>query len=346
MSESVAIALDVSVKVAGLAAVAALLTARARPAAAAHAHRVWCLVLLSPLALLAGAAVITPAVIVLPDARLVAAAGGSALAGPAFGWLGRLPINPVVVAGLAYVVVAAALLLRLGAALLAVRRLVRDAVDVTPETDRDARAAVAAGTRLRAGALRVPVTVGVIAPVILLPADWRSLSAAEQAAVLRHESSHIRRGDYGWGVAAAAICALFWFHPAVWLAASRRRWFAELASDHTAARTLGVAAYASALASMAERWRTEGAIRYAVTVGAHSAVIRRLRLLADGPRPVRIGATTLALGLVSAGLLAAPSVRVALQPPPQPLSVLETKPHAPDHNQHRQRHSALHGSQH
>jgi beta-lactamase regulating signal transducer with metallopeptidase domain len=136
--------------------------------------------------------------------------------------------------------------------------------------------------RLRESSLRVPVTAGVLAPVILLPAGWRDLSAREIVAILRHEGAHVGRGDYAWGVLAAFVCACFWFHPVVWVAAERLRWFAEVASDDEAAAAVGAHAYAAELIGLAERWSREPRVRYAVMVGAGSALARRVHLLLDG----------------------------------------------------------------
>lgn len=63
----------------------------------------------------------------------------------------------------------------------------------------------------------VPVVVGVLKPVILLPAAMMSgLSSQELAAVLAHELAHVKRFDHALIVAQRFLEALLFFHPAVW----------------------------------------------------------------------------------------------------------------------------------
>lgn len=63
----------------------------------------------------------------------------------------------------------------------------------------------------------VPVVVGVLKPVILLPAAMMSgLSSQELAAVLAHELAHVKRFDHVLIVVQRFLEALLFFHPAVW----------------------------------------------------------------------------------------------------------------------------------
>ncbi len=63
----------------------------------------------------------------------------------------------------------------------------------------------------------VPVVVGVVKPVILLPATMMSgLSSRELAAVLAHELAHVKRFDHVLIVIQRFLEALLFFHPAVW----------------------------------------------------------------------------------------------------------------------------------
>jgi beta-lactamase regulating signal transducer with metallopeptidase domain len=305
-----------AVKLAAVAGAVALLTWRARPGAAARAHAAWRLVLLAPPVLLAGSLAVTPAVLVLPDARVMdAASPAGVLRLTLSGWGAALPASPGAVAGVVYAGVAALLLGRLAVDLLAVRRLIRSSAPIASDIERDARAILAPHVSIRQGTLRVPVTAGVRRPIVLLPSDWPSLSALEQEAVLRHEDAHVRRRDYAWGVAVSALCALVWFHPAMWAAARRTRWFAELASDHAAARAVGATAYADALAGLAQRWREVRTARHAAAIGAHSRVVPRLHLLLDRPSPCRGAATMAALVVAGGGLAASPALRVQIDRP-------------------------------
>ncbi|APW62013.1 carboxypeptidase regulatory-like domain-containing protein [Paludisphaera borealis] len=63
----------------------------------------------------------------------------------------------------------------------------------------------------------VPVVVGWLRPSIILPTR---LSGAENRpmidAVLLHELSHVRRGDFGWNLVRKLVQIAYWPHPLVW----------------------------------------------------------------------------------------------------------------------------------
>jgi TonB family protein len=87
--------------------------------------------------------------------------------------------------------------------------------------------------------------------LVLLPADFpgRFDSPATRELVLRHELTHVRRGDALWSLAMELATALLWFHPLAWLARSRFRLDQELACDAAALRAMPQrnAGYARAL---------------------------------------------------------------------------------------------------
>jgi len=63
----------------------------------------------------------------------------------------------------------------------------------------------------------VPVVLGLVRPMILLPAAMLTgLDAEQLAAVLTHELAHIRRYDHLLIIVQRLIEALLFFHPAVW----------------------------------------------------------------------------------------------------------------------------------
>lgn len=76
-----------------------------------------------------------------------------------------------------------------------------------------------------------PGTVYWWKPCILLPESCSESASSDLVDVLRHELVHIVRRDYLIAGLSDAICALLFFHPAVWLARKNMRLERELACD-------------------------------------------------------------------------------------------------------------------
>ena len=140
-----------------------------------------------------------------------------------------------------YLAMAGLLLSRLFIGWVFGRRLIRAAVAI-----RDPRASLSLSLRAFPGHLRetpllaesdavlVPVTLGVMRPVILLPADWREWDCDKLNAVLAHELSHIGRGDALMQRLAKLHRAIFWFSPLAWWLDRELARLAEEASDEAA----------------------------------------------------------------------------------------------------------------
>jgi beta-lactamase regulating signal transducer with metallopeptidase domain len=82
--------------------------------------------------------------------------------------------------------------------------------------------------------LSVPVTFGVVRPVILLPSGWRDWEEGELDAVIAHEMSHVARRDALVDRLALLHRALFWFSPLSWKLTGALAELAEEASDEAA----------------------------------------------------------------------------------------------------------------
>jgi TonB family protein len=141
-------------------------------------------------------------------------------------------------------------------------------------------------TLLRNARVSIPMTAGVRRPVILLPDDVEQWTTERRRVVLAHELLHVQRGDYGFWMLARLACALYWFHPLVWLFAARLRREAEQACDDGVLR-LGVEApaYAEHLVSLARGWSlARTAELSAMAMAQPSHLEKRVRALLDPGR--------------------------------------------------------------
>ena len=78
------------------------------------------------------------------------------------------------------------------------------------------RGAVEAWGRLTHPDCVTPITIGIVAPVVILPPDWATMDEAEMSAVLAHEEEHVRRRDPLVTLITLLNRAIFWFHPLAW----------------------------------------------------------------------------------------------------------------------------------
>jgi hypothetical protein len=177
--------------------------------------------------------------------------------------------------------------------------------------------------------LRVPVTIGVVRPAVLLPAgslaEW---SAARVDAVLLHEFAHVRRLDVAAHLVGRFACAVHWFNPLVWGAAKRASRESERACDDEVLRSgERASAYAShvlEIARAAAGWRVPSP-----AVGQGSELEGRLLavLSADArrsPAPRR-AALVAVVGIVAVSAAAGThaGIAAALSSPPAEVAVIE-----------------------
>jgi beta-lactamase regulating signal transducer with metallopeptidase domain len=121
-----------------------------------------------------------------------------------------------------YVSVAAFLLARLFTGWRWVRRL------------RTSARTVPGRTFLESPLVRVPVTVGLLSPRVIVPDDWRSWPADTLDAVVLHEGAHAARRDGLWVTLALLHRALHWVNPVSWWLPRHIAALAERASDDAA----------------------------------------------------------------------------------------------------------------
>ena len=157
-------------------------------------------------------------------------------------------------------------------------------------------------TLLRGDTVGVPVTWGIVYPVVFLPADADAWPEDRRHYVLVHEMAHVKRLDAFTQLVAQMVTAIFWFNPLVWLAVSRMRRERENACDDYVlahgtraseyasdllelVRSIGsrnktVAAPAFAALAMARRSEFEGRMLSILDPEARRTSLSRARLIA------------------------------------------------------------------
>jgi hypothetical protein len=149
-----------------------------------------------------------------------------------------------------------------------------------------------------------PVTVGLKAPKILLPADWSQWPEDKLEAVLAHEIAHVARRDTLTGFLAQVNRCVFWFHPLAWWLERQLAIAAENACDDAGVRAIGeTRRYAEVLLDMAEAVRRQGHRLALQGVGADGSGLlghRIDRILRGGPFH-RVSGTQKAVVALSCG---------------------------------------------
>jgi beta-lactamase regulating signal transducer with metallopeptidase domain len=138
-----------------------------------------------------------------------------------------------------------------------------------------------------------PIATGLLRPAVLLPRASAAWSDERRRAVLLHELAHIKRGDCGVQLVAQIACAIYWFHPLVWMAAGKLRSERERAcDDHVLRCGARPSSYASHLLDIASELRPSLAPSAALAMARPSELEGRLlAVLAAGRARVPFRAT-------------------------------------------------------
>ncbi|HEY6194490.1 MAG TPA: M56 family metallopeptidase, partial [Candidatus Eisenbacteria bacterium] len=159
-----------------------------------------------------------------------------------------------------------------------------------------------------------PLMWGWLRPVILLPREAREWPPGRRRDALLHELAHVTRGDYVAQTLATLACAVFWFHPLVWHAATRLRSECEHACDDVVLGAGTAAAeYATSLLEVARSARALGGAGFvAVGMARRSHLEGRLLAVLDESRArASLSRRAFAAGLAIAALLLVPLAGVA-----------------------------------
>lgn len=177
------------------------------------------------------------------------------------------------------------LLVRLGVGHWRVKRLIRSATPIR-------------ANELYSADVGVPAACGLRRPVVLMPrgsADW---PAWQFDAAVRHELTHIERKDVWTILVAHLACAMWWFHPLVWMLAASLRDSQECACDDAVLFSgFEPASYAEALLAVAQTSTRSTLLQGCSMTTAKNLKSRIARLLDDG-----IARTTSRTNLLRTGI--------------------------------------------
>jgi beta-lactamase regulating signal transducer with metallopeptidase domain len=149
----------------------------------------------------------------------------------------------------------------------------------------------------------MPMAVGVWRAAIVLPPAADTWSEDRRRAVLLHELAHVARRDCASYLLASIACALYWYHPGVWLVARRLRVERELACDDCVLQAgTGATDYAAHLLELAYTLRLDPVPALAIRMASSRQVEWRMRAALDDARTRT--APTLRSRLIGAGVLA------------------------------------------
>jgi beta-lactamase regulating signal transducer with metallopeptidase domain len=176
---------------------------------------------------------------------------------------------------------------------------------------------------LEHGQTDVPVTWGIVYPVILLPASAEDWDEEQRVAVLTHELAHVKRFDALSQLLGQLALALLWFHPMVWMAVRRMRLEREHAcDDFVLIAGARASRYADDLLSFARRLtRPTAPAAAALAMARRSELEGRLLAILDpamkrtAVRRARVALLTLAVMVLATPLAAfRPAARVTTLP--------------------------------
>jgi len=172
-------------------------------------------------------------------------------------------------------------------------------------------------------ALPGPIAFGTLHPVILLSAHAQTWDREELNRALVHELEHVRRADILINCLARAVCAVYWFHPLVWMAWHQLALEAERSCDDVVlGRSSDATAYADQLVGLARRLSLSSKSQQLAMANRRDLAIRVGAVLDSRQRRGRAGQSLVALGCAAAAVLVLTMspLRVVSTPPSSSVS--------------------------
>jgi GWxTD domain-containing protein len=156
---------------------------------------------------------------------------------------------------------------------------------------------------LQSGLAEVPVVMGYLRPVILMPIGLLTGMPQRQIEyILMHELAHIRRHDYVVNLLQTLAEGFLFYHPAVWWISGVIREERENCCDDVVASYGNTHEYAATLAALEEYRQTAGEPALAATGGNLMKRVRRLLKQPEGPRAALTPVFSAAVVVISVGI--------------------------------------------
>jgi uncharacterized protein (TIGR03435 family) len=175
-------------------------------------------------------------------------------------------------------------------------------------------------------AISSPMTCGILRPAIVFPRDAESWDDAAFERALTHELEHVRRRDCVTHLIARLVCAMYWFHPLIWLSWRRFGLEAERACDDAVLRHCEAPEYADQLVTIARHVTSETRTPLLAMAGRSDLRMRVAAILDATQRRGRAGTVCIAMALAAVVLLVGViSPLRAVQAGPQEFEVASIK---------------------
>ena len=131
--------------------------------------------------------------------------------------------------------------------------------------------------------VRSPATCGFTRPAVVFPIDAQEWSGAAVSQAMVHELEHVHRGDWIVHLLARVVCALYWFHPFVWIGWRQLCLEAEHACDDAVLRSAERTQYAQQLVGLARRLTAGDSLRPFLSMASRGDLSARVSaVLATG----------------------------------------------------------------
>jgi beta-lactamase regulating signal transducer with metallopeptidase domain len=148
-----------------------------------------------------------------------------------------------------------------------------------------------------------PMICGAAKPAIVLPRDAENWEGEDLNRAIVHELEHIRRGDWVTRCLARTACAVYWFHPLVWIAWRKLVLEAERSCDDAVLGHSEAIAYADQLVELAKQLSTVRKSPIMAMANRADLATRVSALLDSRQRRGRAGTLSLAAACAAALVL-------------------------------------------